>query len=169
MCRVCVFSLFPLFSCFSTQSAKAEDVCTWNCFCSLKICIHKICIHIVVHVPVEKGILRVVILFLFICFCTLFLGMQPIVRASRSRSRSPGRTSDREQPLAHEITRGTYWGLYSEAEAKRRKTEEYYDQMRQEEEEINRTQQEFLNKSRAASPKAKAPQVREDLYRKLRG
>ena len=93
------------------------------------------------------------------------------LRNSRSRSRSPAAST--HSPKPHEIVKGTFWGLYSDAEAKRKKTEEYYENMRNEEDKIAKEQEMNMLISPNNSPKSARKHVvdqeKEDLYRQLRG
>merc|ERR1711865_628630 len=95
------------------------------------------------------------------------------MRASRSRSPAMRRDKETEaSPTPHEITKGTYWGLYSHAEATRRKTTDYYDQIRKEEDELKNEQNDMIiqeKRERRVSPTSRTNVEREALYRKLRG
>jgi hypothetical protein len=87
------------------------------------------------------------------------------LRSSRARSRSP-----LHAPPVHEITKGTYWGLYSDTEAKRKKTEDYFRERREEEEGILLAEQRLKHSPRKGrSVPDTASKAKEDLYRKLRG
>ena len=78
-----------------------------------------------------------------------------------------------------EISKGTFWGLYSEEEARRRKTDEYYDEVARRTEEERRDIEErersiayvppHRNVVSPGSLQRQKKGLRENLYRQLRG
>ena len=96
----------------------------------------------------------------------------------KRRSRSPASDGSPAR-RSLEITKGTYWGLYSEEEAQRRKTDAYYMEIEKiaemERSEIAEIEQSLSyvpphrNVETPGSLQRKKRGSREDLYRQLRG
>ena len=104
------------------------------------------------------------------------------LRKRRSRVHSPVGGEDGSPAGSRssiEITKGTFWGLYSEEEARRRKTDEYYNELARRTEEERRDIQErerniayvppHRNVVSPGSLQRQKKGLRENLYRELRG
>ena len=100
------------------------------------------------------------------------------LRMRKRRSRSPA-SDGSPAKRSLEISKGTYWGLYSEEEAQRRKTDAYYEEIEKiaqvERTEIAEMEDNLSyvpphrNIETPGSLQRKKRGSREDLYRRLRG
>ena len=97
----------------------------------------------------------------------------------KRRSRAPSPAADGTGHLPIEVSRGTFWGLYSEEEAQRRKTDEYYNELANRTEEERRDIEEREKSMEYIPPhrnvmspgklQRKRRGTRENLFKQLRG